>query len=41
VGLPQRSVEHLLGRGLLQSPSKIGGRWFASRAKLLREFGLE
>jgi len=37
LGLPQRSVDHLLASGRLKSPRKVGGRWFVSRSKLLRE----
>jgi hypothetical protein len=37
LGLPVRAVDHLLVSGRLKTPRKIGGRWFASRSKLLRE----
>jgi hypothetical protein len=38
LGLSRRAVDHLLQRKRLQSPVKVGGRWFVSRSKLLREF---
>jgi hypothetical protein len=37
LNLPRRSIEHLLQTKRLQSPRKIGGSWFVSRSKLLRE----
>jgi hypothetical protein len=37
LGWPRRSVEHLLQTKRLQSPRKIGARWFVSRSRLLRE----
>jgi hypothetical protein len=38
LGLPVRAVDHLLQTKRLQSPVKLGGRWFVLRSKLLREF---
>jgi predicted DNA-binding transcriptional regulator AlpA len=38
LGLRQRTLDHLLASGSLKSPRKVGGRWFASRSKLLSEF---
>jgi len=38
LGLQQRTLDHLLASGSLKSPRKVGGRWFASRTKLLSEF---
>jgi hypothetical protein len=38
LGLPQRAIDHLLATGRLKTPRKVGGRWFASRSKLLNEF---
>ena len=37
LNLPVRAVDHLLASGRLKTPRKLGGRWFASRSKLLRE----
>jgi predicted DNA-binding transcriptional regulator AlpA len=37
LGLSRRAVDHLLQTRQLQSPRKLGGRWFVSRSKLLRE----
>jgi hypothetical protein len=34
-----RQVWHLLDRGEIKCARKVGGRWCASRAALLREFG--
>jgi len=34
-----RQVHHLLSTGALKCVQKKGGRWVASRAALLREFG--
>ena len=34
-----RQTYHLLARGEIKSARKVGGRWVASRAALLREFG--
>jgi hypothetical protein len=38
LNLPRRSVEHMLARGYLKTPRRIGHSWFASRTKLLNEF---
>jgi hypothetical protein len=38
LGLPVRAIDHLLQTKRLQSPRKLGGRWYVSRSKLLREF---
>jgi hypothetical protein len=37
LGLPQRAVEHMLARGYLKTPRRIGHSWHASRQKLLKE----
>src|SRR4051812_40979589 len=39
IGRTERQAHHLLTTGQLQSAKKKGGRWVASRAALLREFG--
>jgi hypothetical protein len=36
-----RQTFHLLTNGEIKSARKIGGRWCASRAALLREFGAQ
>jgi hypothetical protein len=37
LGLPRRSVEHMLARGYLKSPHRIGHAWYASRSRLMKE----
>lgn len=37
LGLPQRAVEHMLAKGYLKTPRRVGHSWFASREKLLKE----
>jgi hypothetical protein len=37
LGLPQRAVEHMLARGYLKTPRRIGHSWYASRQRLLKE----
>jgi hypothetical protein len=39
IGRTERQAHHLLTTGQLQSAKKKGGRWVASKAALLREFG--
>jgi hypothetical protein len=39
IGRTKRQVFHLLGSGAIKSAKRIGGRWVASRAALLRELG--
>jgi hypothetical protein len=39
IGRRPRQVFHLLVSGEIKSARKVGGRWVASRAALLREFG--
>jgi hypothetical protein len=39
VGLDEKQTFHLLRTGALTSPKRIGGRWYVSKLKLLREFG--
>ena len=39
IGRSPRQVFHLLVSGEIKSARKVGGRWVASRAALLREFG--
>jgi hypothetical protein len=39
LNLSRRSVEHLLQTRRLQSPRKLGGRWFVSRSRLLKFVG--
>jgi hypothetical protein len=34
-----RQIHHLLTRGHIKSAKRIGGRWCASPAALLKEFG--
>jgi hypothetical protein len=34
-----RQTHHLLTRGHIKSARRVGGRWMANRAALLREFG--
>ena len=41
VGLPRRSIEHMLSRGYLKTPRRIGHVWLASRLRLRCEVGLE
>jgi hypothetical protein len=36
-----RQTFHLLTRGEIKSARKVGGRWCASRAALLRELGVD
>jgi hypothetical protein len=38
VGLDEKQAFHLLRTGALTSPKRVGGRWYASKSKLLREF---
>ena len=39
IGRTERQAHYLLENGQLESAKKKGGRWVASRAALLREFG--
>ena len=39
IGRTNRQIYHLLASGALKSAKRIGGRWVASRAALLRELG--
>ena len=39
VGLSPRQGYHMLAAGQIKSARKIGGKWFANRAALLKEFG--
>jgi hypothetical protein len=39
IGRTDRQIYHLLASGALKSAKRIGGRWVASRAALLRELG--
>jgi hypothetical protein len=39
IGRNPRQTHHLLTTGQIQSAKKVGGRWVAPRAALLREFG--
>lgn len=40
IGRDTRQTTHLLAKGQIQSAKKVGGRWVAGRAALLREFGV-
>jgi hypothetical protein len=39
VGLDEKQAFHLLRTGALTSPRRVGGRWYVSKQRLLREFG--
>jgi hypothetical protein len=39
IGRNPRQTHRLLTRGQIKSAKKVGGRWVASRAVLLRELG--
>jgi hypothetical protein len=39
IGRTNRRTHRLLTQGAIKSPKKVGGRWVASRAALLRELG--
>lgn len=39
IGRNARQVHHLLNSGQLKCAKRLGGRWVASRAALLRELG--
>ena len=39
IGRSGRQAHHLLTNGQIKSAKKVGGRWVASRAALLRELG--
>ena len=39
IGRSGRQAYHLLSTGQIKSAKKVGGRWVASRAALLRELG--
>jgi hypothetical protein len=41
IGRSPRQTHHLLANDQIKSAKKIGGRWVAGRAALLREFGGE
>jgi hypothetical protein len=41
IGRNHRQTFHLLTRGEIKSARKVGGRWCASRAALLRELGVD
>jgi hypothetical protein len=40
IGRTSRQAFHLLSRGEIKCAKKVGGRWVASRAALLRELGV-
>jgi hypothetical protein len=40
VGLPQRSIEHMLSRGYLKTPRRLGHAWYVPLRELRREFGI-
>ena len=39
IGRSSRQTHHLLASDQIKSAKKVGGRWVAGRAALLREFG--
>jgi hypothetical protein len=39
IGRSARQTHHLLEKNQIQCARKVGGRWMAGRAALLREFG--
>lgn len=39
VGLDEKQTFRLLRTGALTSPKRVGGRWYVSKQRLLREFG--
>jgi hypothetical protein len=39
IGRSPRQTHHLITKNQIQSVKKVGGRWVAGRAALLREFG--
>jgi hypothetical protein len=41
VGIDKRAAHHLIATGALKSVRKVGGRFWASRSRLLREVGSE
>jgi hypothetical protein len=41
LGLTPRQAHHLASSGVLKSIRKVGGRYWASRSRLLREVGGE